>query len=71
MTPKSMLRNELSVSSIADLTKGAFAAVIDEMDELAYLGAGATPGLLQRQGVLGSVEGTPQGKYPRCCAAAH
>ena len=34
MTPKSMLRNELSVSSLADLTKGAFAAVIDEVDDL-------------------------------------
>jgi 2-oxoglutarate dehydrogenase E1 component len=34
MTPKSMLRNELSVSSLADLTKGAFAAVIDETDDL-------------------------------------
>jgi 2-oxoglutarate dehydrogenase E1 component len=34
MTPKSMLRNELSVSSLADLTKGAFAAVIDEIDDL-------------------------------------
>src|SRR5580692_1555141 len=34
MTPKSMLRNELSVSSLADLTKGAFAQVIDETDEL-------------------------------------
>ena len=35
MTPKSMLRNELSVSSLADLTKGAFASVIDELDDLA------------------------------------
>jgi 2-oxoglutarate dehydrogenase E1 component len=35
MTPKSMLRNELSVSSLSDLTKGAFASVIDEVDELA------------------------------------
>ena len=34
MTPKSMLRNELSVSSLADLTKGSFATVIDEIDEL-------------------------------------
>jgi len=35
MTPKSMLRNELSVSSLNDLTKGAFASVIDEIDDLA------------------------------------
>src|SRR5580698_8710964 len=34
MTPKSMLRNELSVSTLEDLTKGAFAAVIDEIDDL-------------------------------------
>jgi 2-oxoglutarate dehydrogenase E1 component len=34
MTPKSMLRNELSVSALSDLTKGSFAAVIDEIDEL-------------------------------------
>jgi 2-oxoglutarate dehydrogenase E1 component len=34
MTPKSMLRNELSVSSLEDLTKGGFAAVIDELDDL-------------------------------------
>jgi 2-oxoglutarate dehydrogenase E1 component len=34
MTPKSMLRNELSVSSHADLIKGSFATVIDEMDDL-------------------------------------
>ncbi|MEO6078732.1 MAG: 2-oxoglutarate dehydrogenase E1 component [Steroidobacteraceae bacterium] len=35
MTPKSLLRHELSVSSLADLTKGGFATVIDEVDELA------------------------------------
>jgi 2-oxoglutarate dehydrogenase E1 component len=34
MTPKSMVRNELSVSSLADLTKGSFATVIDEIDDL-------------------------------------
>jgi 2-oxoglutarate dehydrogenase E1 component len=34
MTPKSMLRNELSVSALSDLTKGYFSAVIDEMDDL-------------------------------------
>jgi len=34
MTPKSMLRNELSVSSLTDLTKGSFATVIDELDDL-------------------------------------
>jgi 2-oxoglutarate dehydrogenase E1 component len=32
MTPKSLLRHELSVSSLADLTDGGFAAVIDEID---------------------------------------
>jgi 2-oxoglutarate dehydrogenase E1 component len=34
MTPKSLLRHELSVSSIGDLTKGSFATVIDEQDGL-------------------------------------
>jgi len=35
MTPKSMLRNELSVSTLEDLTKGSFASVIDEIDDFA------------------------------------
>jgi 2-oxoglutarate dehydrogenase E1 component len=34
MTPKSLLRHELSVSSLDDLTKGGFASVIDEVDDL-------------------------------------
>ena len=34
MTPKSLLRHELSVSSIEDLTTGTFATVIDEVEEL-------------------------------------
>jgi 2-oxoglutarate dehydrogenase E1 component len=34
MTPKSLLRHELSVSSLADLSGGGFATVIDEADEL-------------------------------------
>jgi len=34
MTPKSLLRHELSVSPLADLTDGGFAAVIDEIDEI-------------------------------------
>ncbi|HTT03459.1 MAG TPA: 2-oxoglutarate dehydrogenase E1 component [Steroidobacteraceae bacterium] len=34
MMPKSMLRNELSVSALADLTRGSFANVIDEIDDL-------------------------------------
>ncbi len=32
MTPKSLLRHELSVSSLAELTGGGFATVIDEVD---------------------------------------
>ncbi len=32
MTPKSLLRHELSVSSLADLTDGGFATVIDDVD---------------------------------------
>jgi 2-oxoglutarate dehydrogenase E1 component len=34
MTPKSLLRHELSVSTLADLTAGGFASVIDELDAL-------------------------------------
>jgi 2-oxoglutarate dehydrogenase E1 component len=34
MTPKSLLRHELSVSALADLASGGFARVIDEVDEL-------------------------------------
>jgi 2-oxoglutarate dehydrogenase E1 component len=35
MTPKSLLRHELSVSSLADLGAGSFATVIDETDTIA------------------------------------
>jgi 2-oxoglutarate dehydrogenase E1 component len=35
MTPKSLLRHELSVSSLKDLTDGGFATVIDEVDDIA------------------------------------
>jgi 2-oxoglutarate dehydrogenase E1 component len=34
MTPKSLLRHEMSVSSLEDLTRGSFARVIDEADDL-------------------------------------
>ena len=34
MTPKSLLRHEMSVSSLEDLTRGSFARMIDETDEL-------------------------------------
>jgi 2-oxoglutarate dehydrogenase E1 component len=34
MTPKSLLRHELSVSPASDLTRGSFVSVIDEIDEL-------------------------------------
>jgi len=34
MTPKSLLRHELSVSALEDLTRGYFARVIGELDEL-------------------------------------
>jgi 2-oxoglutarate dehydrogenase E1 component len=34
MTPKSLLRHEMSVSSLDDLTHGSFARVIDETDDL-------------------------------------
>ena len=35
MTPKSLLRHDLSVSALEDLTQGSFARVIDESDDLA------------------------------------
>jgi 2-oxoglutarate dehydrogenase E1 component len=34
MTPKSLLRHELSVSALEDLTRGSFAPVIGEVDDL-------------------------------------
>jgi 2-oxoglutarate dehydrogenase E1 component len=34
MTPKSLLRHELSVSPLSELTEGGFAAVIDEIDDI-------------------------------------
>jgi 2-oxoglutarate dehydrogenase E1 component len=34
MSPKSLLRHELSVSGLADLTRGSFARVIGEIDEI-------------------------------------
>ncbi len=34
MTPKSLLRHDLSVSNLADLTRGSFARVIGEIDEI-------------------------------------
>jgi len=41
MTPKSLLRHELSVSSLADLSLNNFANIIDEIDEI-------EPGLTRR-----------------------
>jgi 2-oxoglutarate dehydrogenase E1 component len=38
MTPKSLLRHELSVSSLEELTRGGFARVIGESDELPVQG---------------------------------
>jgi 2-oxoglutarate dehydrogenase E1 component len=40
MTPKSLLRHELSVSSLEDLANGEFATVIDEVDSQAVRPAG-------------------------------
>ena len=37
MTPKSLLRHDLSVSALEDLTQGSFARVIDETDDVAPL----------------------------------
>jgi 2-oxoglutarate dehydrogenase E1 component len=38
MTPKSLLRHELSVSALAELTGGGFATLIDEIDPLPKVG---------------------------------
>jgi 2-oxoglutarate dehydrogenase E1 component len=38
MTPKSLLRHDLSVSSLDDLARGSFANVIDEVDDLPVAG---------------------------------
>ncbi len=38
MTPKSLLRHELSVSALSELTGGGFATLIDELDALPNAG---------------------------------
>jgi 2-oxoglutarate dehydrogenase E1 component len=40
MTPKSLLRHELSVSALSELTGGGFATLIDELDPLPSAGVG-------------------------------
>ncbi len=70
MTPKSLLRHEMSVSSLEELTRGSFARVIDETDELAPAQVRRAR-ILQRQGVLRPVEGPPQGRDPRRGAGSH
>ena len=37
MTPKSLLRHDMSVSALEDLTQGSFSRVLDEKDDLAAL----------------------------------
>ena len=51
MTPKSLLRHELSVSSLEDLTRGSFRRVIDEVDDV-QAGQGDARRVLLRQGLL-------------------
>ena len=70
MTPKSLLRHELSVSSLKDLTDGGFATVIDEVDDIAA-GTGAARGVLQRQGLLRPAQGAPRGRPEGRRAGAH
>ena len=55
MTPKSLLRHELSVSAIEDLTRGSFSTVIGETEDIP-VHAGEAGRVLQRQGVLRSAE---------------
>ncbi len=58
MTPKSLLRHELSVSALAELSHNGFANIIDEIDDH-RAGTGAARGVLQRQGLLRSAQGAP------------
>ena len=70
MSPKSLLRDELSVSPLEELTRGGFARVIGEIEELARRRR-APRGVLQRQGVLRSPQGAPQGGAARRSAGAY
>ena len=56
MTPKSLLRHELSVSSLEDLANGEFANVIDEVDKT-HAGQCAPRRVVVGQGVLRPAEG--------------
>ena len=72
MTPKSLLRHELSVSSLADLSHNNFANVIDEIDEIEPARRAAR-GVLQRQGLLRSAEDAAPGSLApmsRSCASS-
>ena len=51
LTPKSLLRHKLAISTLEDLALGSFRAVLPEVDTLAR-GRRYTGDLLQRQGVL-------------------
>ncbi len=64
MTPKSLLRHELSVSALTELSHNGFANVIDEIDDY-RAGAGTACGVLQRQGLLRSAQGAPSRRTRR------
>ena len=60
MTPKSLLRHELSVSSLEDLANGEFAHVIDEVEPEREARQCAARGVVLRQGVLRPAQGAPR-----------
>ena len=73
MTPKSLLRHELSVSSLEDLANGEFATVIDEVDTQPVKAASVQRVVLHRQGVLRPAQGAPrdqQRTMSRWCASS-
>ena len=68
MTPKSLLRHELSVSSLEDLANGEFATVIDEVDSRGQTRERAPRRDVLRQGVLRPAQGAPRDERERRCA---
>ncbi len=70
MTPKSLLRHELSVSSLEDLSREHVRDGHRRAGRPAGR-AGASSRVLQRQGLLRPAEGASQVEHPRCRARPH